>query len=77
MPNVLVRDIDTNILDRLKKRATGNHRSLQSEMQVILNEAAELPKRLSTLEAARRIKASLKNRNHTDSAELLREDRAR
>lgn len=77
MPNVLVRDIDTNILDRLKKRAVVNHRSLQSEMQVILHEAAEKPERLSTLEAARRIRASLKNRNHTDSAELLREDRAR
>jgi plasmid stability protein len=77
MANVLVRDLDETVLDRLKKRAVRNRRSLQSEVQLILAHAADEHKPLSDLEVARRIRTSIKNRNQTDSVELLREDRAR
>lgn len=77
MANVLVRDLDQTVLDRLKKRAVRNRRSLQSEVQIILAHAADEREPLSDLEVARRSRASIKNRNQTDSVELLREDRAR
>ena len=77
MPNVLVRDIDTKVLERLKKRAADKGRSLQSEVKIILTDVSNQPDQLSELEVIRRIKASIKNRNQTDSSELLREDRAR
>ena len=77
MANVLVRDLDQTVLERLKKRAVRNRRSLQSEVQMILSQAAGEREPLSDLEVARKIRASIKNRNQTDSVELLREDRAR
>jgi plasmid stability protein len=76
MPDVLVRDVETTVLEKLKKRAAENGRSLQSEVRSIISEyAASEP--LSDMEVARKIRNSLRGRNHSDSAELLREDRAR
>lgn len=77
MPNVLVRDVETSILDKLKIRAAGNGRSLQSEVQIILKDAAAKAEPLSELETARKIRESLRVKNQSDSGELLREDRAR
>lgn len=76
MPNVLVRDVDEKVLEKLKTKATRNGRSLQREVQIILTDAASFPT-LSDAEVARKIKDSLRGRQHSDSAELLREDRNR
>ncbi len=78
MTNVLVRDVSDVVLEKLKTRAASSGRSLQSEMQTILKEAAE--KRaapLSELETARKIRNSLTVKKQDDSAALLREDRRR
>lgn len=40
MPQVLIRDLDSETLKRLKKRAEENHRSLQRELHFILSQAA-------------------------------------
>lgn len=78
MPNVLVRDVDTSILEKLKTRAARNKRSLQSEVQIILKDAATKAEPLNELETARKIRESLTvKKQTTDSAELLREDRNR
>lgn len=77
MPNVLVRDVDVAVLERLKLRAAGKGRSLQAELKILFKEAADKKEPLSGLETARKIRTSLSNRNQTDSAELLREDRSR
>lgn len=77
MPNVLVRDVEASILDKLKIRAAGNGRSLQSEVQIILKDAAAKAEPLSEMETARKIRNSLQVKNQSDSGELLREDRAR
>lgn len=77
MPNVLVRDVETSILEKLKKKAAGNGRSLQSGVRIILKEAATRTKSLSELETARKIRESLRVKRQSDSAELLREDRQR
>ena len=76
MPNVLVRDVDEKVLEKLKNKASRNGRSLQREVQIILNEAIDFEP-LSDAEVARKIKNSLRGRQHSDSAELLREDRNR
>jgi plasmid stability protein len=77
MPNVLVRDVEKPILDRLKQRAARNGHSLQFEVLTILKEVVTKPEPLSELETARKIRESLKVRNQSDSVELLREDRQR
>ena len=76
MPNVLVRDVDEKVLEKLKNKAARNGRSLQREVQIILNDAINFEP-LSDAEVARKIKNSLRGRQHSDSAELLREDRNR
>jgi len=77
MPNILIRDVEATVLEKLKRRAADEGRSLQSEMQVILKDAAARNEPLSELKIARRIRASLKTKNQSNSAELLREDRGR
>lgn len=77
MPNILVRDVEVSVLDRLKLRAKRQNRSLQTEMKIILNKAAEQREPLSELELIRKIRASNTKVNKTDSADLLREDRDR
>jgi plasmid stability protein len=76
MPNVLVRDVETSVLEKLKIRAAQSGRSLQREMQIILMDAASFAP-LSDVQVARKIKDSLRGRPHSDSADLLREDRNR
>ena len=76
MPNVLVRDVDEKVLEKLKNKAARNGRSLQREVQIILNEAI-IFEPLTDAEVARKIKDSLRGREHSDSAQLLREDRNR
>lgn len=77
MPNVLVRDVEPEVLEKIKKRAARNGRSLQTEVQIILRRSAEAAEPLSDAKVAAKIKASLRGGTYSDSAELLREDRNR
>lgn len=74
MPNVLVRDVETSVLEKLKKRAVENGRSLQSELSFMISYYVE-NEPLSDAKVAKKIKDSLRGRKHRDSAVLLREDR--
>ncbi|HEX7240877.1 MAG TPA: Arc family DNA-binding protein [Longimicrobiaceae bacterium] len=76
MAQVLVRELDEATLDRLKERARSNGRSLQSELKLILEQAARasMPEARA---AAARVRERLASYGQTDSAELLREDRER
>lgn len=76
MPNVLVRDVDETLLAQLKDHAQRNGRSLQSEVLAILTNFVST-NMLSDEETATRIKDALRGRIYSDSAALLREDRAR
>jgi plasmid stability protein len=77
MAQVLVRQLDDKVVDRLKKRAKEHGRSLQSEVKTILEEA------VPDYEAAwkridgfrKRLKKS--GRKFSDSVALIREDRDR
>jgi antitoxin FitA len=76
MAELLVRNLNPDIVDRLKARARQHGRSLQAEVQRILEEAAG--RRMEDARAlADRIRASLAGLPHSDSVELLAEDRAR
>lgn len=77
MPNVLVREVNVAVLDRLKMRARSKGRSLQTEVRLILTEAANEPEQLTALETSRKIRAAFSKNNQSDSVVLLREDRQR
>jgi len=74
MTDVLVRDLDSEVLERLKARAKQHGRSLQGEVKAILEAAAPL-----SMSEARRLaeqwQQRLAGQIQGDSSELLREDR--
>jgi len=74
MAQILIRNIEENVVDRLKKRAALHGRSLQAEVKIILEQTDHLDM-ASALKVADRISKKLKGRPVTDSVELLREDR--
>jgi plasmid stability protein len=79
MAQILVRDLDKDVVERLKKRAKEDGRSLQSEVKLILEQAAAEPK--VDMEKARdmldEFRKRFKGRKFSDSVELIREDRNR
>ncbi len=77
MAQILVRDLDPKTVERLKKHARENRRSLQSEAKRILEDSANKMTLSEFRATAERIRKSLKGRKHTNSVLLLREDRGR
>jgi len=76
MARVLIRDLDERTVERLKKRASRNGRSLQAELQLIVERAARVDV-LESRDVAARIRRKLSGRTHSDSAALLADDRRR
>jgi len=76
MARVLIRDLDERTVERLKKRASRNGRSLQAELQMIVERAAAVDI-VESREVAARIRRKLSGRKHSDSAALLADDRRR
>lgn len=76
MAQILVRDLDEEVVDRLKARARGQGRSLQAEVKSILEQAAKLDSERARA-LAQRIRRRFQGRPFEDSAELVREDRER
>jgi len=80
MAQVLIRDLDAKVVNGLKQRAKKNRRSMQSELKMILEEAAGLSKHNNLdafLAQAKAIRAHTTGQVRTDSAALIREDRQR
>ena len=77
MAQVLVRQLNDKVVDRLKKRAKEHGRSLQSEVKTILEDAVpdydRAWKRIDSL----RLRLKRSNRKFSNSADLIREDRDR
>jgi len=74
MPNILIRDLTPETIEKLKARARRNGRSMQSELKTILEQAAQV----EFLEAeilSSKIRRMLGDREHTDSAELAEKER--
>ena len=80
MPTINVRRLDDGVVERLKRRAALNNRSLEGEARHILECAAEddmAAKRARFLEASRRLREKTRGREHTPAEVLIREDRDR
>jgi plasmid stability protein len=77
MAQVLVRQLDDKVVDRLKKRAKEHGRSLQSEVKIILEEA--VPDYEAAWKRIVRFRGRLKRSGRTfnDSTDLIREERDR
>ncbi len=76
MPDVLVRDLDADVLKQLKAAAKANQRSLQAEIHDVLRRASNRNFAETRRLSARWLKR-LSGSGHSDSAELIREDRRR
>ncbi len=76
MGQVLVRDLNDEVIERLKNRARKDGRSLQSEVKLILEQAARADPQAAR-KLANDIRKRFKGRKLADSADLVREDRDR
>ncbi len=85
MAEIIVRDIDPAVVERLKERARKNGHSLEGEARIILEHSANLDRsadeeKLSLSEFGKvcdDFRRKFKGRKFPDSVELIREDRDR
>ncbi len=77
MAQVLVRQLNDKVVDRLKKRAKEHGRSLQSEVKTILEEAVPDYERAWKRIDSLRLRLKRSGRKFSNSADLIREDRDR
>jgi antitoxin FitA len=78
MANILIRNIPEAVLDRFKNMAKNHKRSLQQELRVVLEKTADQSSTdifLKALELRKKLRK--KAVRFSDSAKLVREDRAR
>ena len=78
MANVLIRNIPEEVLDRFKNMAKNHKRSLQQELRVVLEKTVDQSSP-DIFQKASELRKKLRKKTvrFTDSARLLREDRAR
>jgi antitoxin FitA len=76
MAQLLVRNLDEAVVTRLKAQARRHGRSLQAEVQGILERASRIDYERA-VKAADRIRRRIGRRQQTDSVDLIREDRER
>lgn len=77
MAQILVRDLEPTVVERLKERARCNGRSLQAEVAQILREAARMYTPEEALALSEMWHQRLAGSAFSDSADLIREDRDR
>ena len=75
MANLTIRNLDDEVVAKLKAQAKAHHRSLEAELRTLLSEAAARPSREEFREIAARIRATTPDVPETDSTLLIREDR--
>ena len=78
MGNLTVRNLDDGVIARLKAQARQNERSLEGEIRHVLKREVSRPRRAAEFFArADELAATTVGTRQTDSAVLIREDRAR
>jgi antitoxin FitA len=76
MAQIIVRNLDDSVVERLKARAHDNDRSLEAEVRHILEQLAKVDSaRALSIVMERRKK--LQGRKFANSVEFIREDRDR
>jgi plasmid stability protein len=76
MAQIIVRNLDDTVVERLKARARENDRSLEAEVRNILEQSAKMDMARARQNALN-IRVRLSGRKFPDVAELIREDRDR
>jgi antitoxin FitA len=76
MANILIRNLDPKVVTKLKKRAKSAKRSLQGEIQFILERESQFDP-VQGVKAMKRIHEAYKRagKKFSDSTKLIREDR--
>lgn len=74
MPDILLRNLPAESVERLKRDAERHHRSLQAELRGIVDAELERRSEDEFWRLAAEIRAAIGPQN-TDSTELIREDR--
>ena len=77
MANLTIRNIETETVEALKRRAKTHRRSLEGELRQILADAVHPMAPVDLRLLAERIAAMTPDVPQTDSTELLHEDRRR
>jgi plasmid stability protein len=77
MATAVVRDLDDSVYERLKARAQGNNRSLEAELREILVLASKQVNMAQAKAAADAMRQRLEGRSHSDSGDILAEERLR
>lgn len=76
MPQLLVRNLQEETVESLKQRAKANHRSLQAEVALILENAAKVQPASFWKNAGKIREQFVQSRKiFSDSTKLVREDR--
>ena len=77
MAQVLVRNLDDEVVERIKRRAERNGRSLEAELRDILATEAYRDRKAEALEELRAIRARSRpwQPGEPTAAEMIREDR--
>jgi antitoxin FitA len=73
--NLSVRNLDDELISRLKRRAARHGRSTEAEHREILREALSHETEATFEDLAAQLRALTKGRRHTPSEELMREGR--
>lgn len=76
MGQVLVRNLPTEVVRKLKMRARQHGRSLQEELKNILEQAAQQNKK-DVQAKVNEVRKLFAGRKFSDSSDLIRQDRAR
>ncbi|OHB77225.1 MAG: hypothetical protein A2Z25_08265 [Planctomycetes bacterium RBG_16_55_9] len=76
MAQILVRNLESDVVEKLKLRARMHGRSLQSEVRQILAQSAGVSPE-QTRKTARTWQKKLSGRKFPDTTALIRQDRAR
>jgi plasmid stability protein len=76
MAQILVRELKPAVVERLKRRARRQGRSLQGEVKAILEQAAQVDAETARALAVR-LRKTFQGRALAHSVDLIREDRRR
>ncbi|HEX3882826.1 MAG TPA: plasmid stabilization protein [Stellaceae bacterium] len=75
MPNLSVRNLDDDLVVRLKRRAARHGHSTEAEVREILRRTLNAETELSFDELAAELRALTAGRSHTPAEQLIREGR--
>jgi len=76
MPDLMIADVDSSLVELLEERAARHGRSPEAEHRAIL-ESTLRGERAAFAATAARLVSELRGRTFTDSAEMIRADRDR